>query len=65
MVGGRAREICDRQAKDRQRSSGGDRKSIGAKSVKENLPEPIKGQARDHAGKAVGVSGKLIDAAKL
>jgi hypothetical protein len=29
---------------------------------KENLPDPITtGQARDHAGKAVGVSGKSID----
>jgi ParB-like chromosome segregation protein Spo0J len=32
-------------------------------SVKENLPEQNKGQARDQAGKAVNVSGKSIDMA--
>ena len=59
LVGARARELYDRQAKERQRASGGDRTS--KKAVPANLPEPLKGDARDQAGKAVGVSGKLID----
>lgn len=61
MVGARARDLYDRAAKERQKASGGDRKSGKAKSVQENLPEPISGQARDAVGKAVGVSGRMID----
>ena len=61
MVGARARDYYDRQAKERQKASGGDRKSEKARSVQVNLPEPISGQARDHAARAVGVSGKSID----
>jgi hypothetical protein len=61
MVGARAREIYNRQAKERQRASGGDRKGARAISVPVNLPEPIVGgDARDQAGKAVGVSGRSI-----
>ena len=63
MIGARARAEYDRQAKERQRASGGDRKSAGAKSVQVNLPEPIKSQARDEVGKTVGVSGSTIDRA--
>lgn len=61
MVGAKARDLYDRQAKERQKASGGDRKSQSKKSVQENLPEPIHGQARDQVGQAVGVSGKSID----
>jgi hypothetical protein len=61
MVGARAREIHDKAAKDRQRASGGDRKSKESKSVVENLPQPIQEKARDAVGKAIGVSGKSID----
>ena len=62
MVGARAREIYDRQAKERQKASGGDKKSDKAKSVPVTLPEPMRHEdSRDAAGKAVGVSGKLID----
>lgn len=53
MVGARAREIYDRQAKERQ-------KRKPSNSVPVNLPEQ-KGDARDHAAKAVGVSGKSVD----
>lgn len=50
MCAARAREIYERQAKDRQ------------KLGKENLPDPQQqGQARDKAGKAFGVSGKSVD----
>lgn len=52
MVGARAREIYDKQAKDRQKRK--------PHSVQENLPEQ-KGQSRDAVGKTVGVSGKSID----
>lgn len=61
-VGFRAKRLYTEQAKERQRASGGDRKS--GKSVPVKLPEPIRGDARDMAGKAVGVSGKMIDYAE-
>lgn len=44
------------RAKERQRIVGGDR----TKALPVNLPE-AKGDARDLAGKAVGVSGKSVD----
>ena len=54
MVAARVRGIYEKQAKERQvRKPGG--------SVPENLPEQKKGEARDLAGKAVGVSGKSVD----
>lgn len=55
MVGQRAREFYDEQAKLRQ------------KQGRVKLPDPSSaGHARDQAGKAVGVSGKMIDyAAKV
>lgn len=67
MVGARAREVYDRQAKERQKdaaskagkASGASRR--GETNVPENLPEPSKGDARDQVGKAIGVSGTSID----
>ncbi|MFO1045994.1 MAG: hypothetical protein U0941_29790 [Planctomycetaceae bacterium] len=50
---GRAREIYDRQAKERQKLSEG----RGKKGM-ETFPQ-LNGTARDAAGKAVGVSGRL------
>ncbi len=61
MVGARARGLYDEQAKERQRASGGNRMNAKAKAVPVILPEPLKGDSRDHVGKVVGVSGKLID----
>ena len=61
MVGARAREIYDEQAKERM-SAG--QKSGGRGHTKNspvNLPESLLGDSRDHAAKAVGVSGKSID----
>ena len=57
MVAARARSYYDEQAKRRQRESGGDKRAVPA-----NLPEPSKPHtdARDAAGKAVGVSGKSV-----
>jgi ParB-like chromosome segregation protein Spo0J len=57
MCAARARDIYERQAKERM-SEGGKNKGV------ENFPplEPVK--ARDAAGKAFGVSGKSVDHAK-
>ncbi|HZZ79835.1 MAG TPA: hypothetical protein VFE62_15055 [Gemmataceae bacterium] len=60
MVGARAREIYDRQAKERQRE-GQERGRQKQKGIPVNLPETKPADARDQAGKAVGVSGKSID----
>lgn len=60
MVGARARDYYDRQAKERQKEHG--KTAPGkSKSLPVSLPEVISGDARDHAAKAVGVSGKSID----
>lgn len=57
------------EAKERQKASGGDRKSAAAKSVVKNLPQPIdapvkpqkrRDPSRDRAGKAVNVSGRSM-----
>ena len=58
MCAARAREIYEREAKERQQ--GGQ----GGKLLPANLPEANKGDARDLAGKAFGVSGKSVDHAK-
>jgi hypothetical protein len=68
MVGARAREIYDRQAKERmQESASRAGKASGTARRGEpngpvNLPDrsPSNGDARDQAAKAVGVSGKSI-----
>jgi hypothetical protein len=64
MVGARARECYDKQAKERQREGQerGRDKQAGRKV--ENLPPTDKVKARDQVGKTVGVSGKSIDFAK-
>lgn len=61
MAGARAREIYDRQAKERQHDGQerGRQKQSGA--IVENLPQTDTGKARDQVGKVVGVSGKTID----
>lgn len=53
----------DREAKERQQASGGDRKSGKGKSVVANLPQPNRetGKARDKVADKVGVGGKSID----
>jgi hypothetical protein len=57
MVGNKARDLYDRQAKERQR--GGQ----GGKLLPVKVPE-AKGDARDIAGAAVGVSGVTVDPAR-
>lgn len=52
------------EAKERQKASGGDRKSskTKARSVPDNCPEPIRqGESRNKAGALVGLCGKAID----
>lgn len=57
MVAARAREYYDREAKKRMLA--------GKKAdPPENLPEGKASDARDAAGKAVGVSGKSVDLGK-
>ena len=55
MVAAKAREVYDRQAKERQKLSEG----RGKKGMV-NMPY-LKGSSRDAAGHALGVSGKLVD----
>lgn len=67
MVAARARDIYDRQAKERQQAATvkGNKTRHGIEMpVVENLPPlATPEKARDAAGKAVGVSGKLVDSA--
>lgn len=61
MVAGRAREMYDAAAKERQKQSGKEH-GRGKEKVPVNVPEPIKGDSRDAVGKAIGVSGKTAGA---
>jgi hypothetical protein len=54
MVGGRAKGVYEKQAKERQKLDN---------ASKVNCPDSMKGQARDKAGEAAGVSGKSVDRA--
>lgn len=60
-----------KEAKERQRASGGDRKSESYReSVVEMFPQPIEppapeSKSREQAGKLVGVSGRYVQDAKL
>ena len=54
MVAARARGAYDKQAKERQRGG------RGGKLLPVSLPE-AKGDSRDQAAKAVGVSGRTVD----
>lgn len=56
-VAARTRAIYDRQARERQ----GHGQTAPGQTLTENLPEASKGESRDAAGKAVGVSGKSVD----
>jgi ParB-like chromosome segregation protein Spo0J len=64
MAADKARDWYAAHAKERQRASGGDRKSAASKSVPVPTPEPISGDTRDHVGKAFGVAGTTVDAAR-
>lgn len=59
MVGARARDIYDREAKERQQAT----LKKGESPVPVTLPERGKGESRELAGKAVGVSGSYVDRA--
>jgi hypothetical protein len=58
VVGAKARELFDKLAKERHAALSG-RPSKDKPPI--TLPEVSRGDARDAAGKAVGVSGSLID----
>jgi ParB-like chromosome segregation protein Spo0J len=67
MVAVKLKELLEPEAKERKRANGGDKKSAKAreKSEVEILPPPKdKTKSRDQAAAAVGVSGKLVDAAE-
>jgi ParB-like chromosome segregation protein Spo0J len=57
MVGGRAKGVYEKQAKERQKLSEGQGKKGAV-----NCPD-LKGDSRDKAGEAAGVSGKSVDRA--
>jgi hypothetical protein len=60
MVADKVRDYYDKQAKERQRVRKGDQPGASVA----NLPHLDSGKARDAAGKALGVSGKLVDRAR-
>lgn len=62
MCAARAREVYDRQAKERQKGHGGTAPGK-KKTLVENLPQVKEesGKSRDQVGKAFGVSGKSVD----
>ncbi len=63
LASGRYKEIAAKEAKERQRQAGGDKKSKQRSVVKTSSP-PIKtAKARDVAGEKFGVSGPTVDAA--
>ena len=61
MVGDKARAFYDEAAKERQAEQARRNQPQSQKAVK--LPPLEKSDARDAAGKALGVSGSLIDRA--
>jgi hypothetical protein len=56
-VAAKARGVYDRLAKERQKVRKGDQPG----ATVEILPQLDTGKARDQAGAAVGVSGRLVD----
>ena len=63
MVGDKVREVFDLRAKERQKSHGGTAPGK-TKDTPGNVTGSVSVDARDEAGKAVGVSGSLIDRAR-
>lgn len=61
MVADTLRDFYDAQARERQQAG---LKKGAEKPVPVILPEPAKGDSRDQAGEAVGVSGSLVDNAR-
>jgi hypothetical protein len=60
MVAAKHKKLLEPAAKERQRAAGGDK----AKALPAILPEALKGDSRDVAAAAAGVSGRLVDAAE-
>ena len=59
-----AAKLKDHYAEDAKVRQIAAQKNDAGRSVKDNCPELISGQARDAAGKAFGVSGKSVDRAE-
>lgn len=57
MCAARAKDYYEREAKERQAHG----ETAPGKTLPANLPEASKGDARDKAGEAFGVSGKTVD----
>jgi len=65
MIADDVRDMYTEQAKERMKAGGGDKKSKNAKgSGPVKVPDPIRGDTRDFAGKALGVSGTMVDKAR-
>jgi hypothetical protein len=62
MIGAALMPFYAEQADKRKRELSGTRSNPG--QVVEKIPQPDKAKARDEAGKAAGVNGKYIDAAR-
>lgn len=60
MVADKVRDYYDKLAKERQKVRKGEQPGASV----ETLPQLSEGKARDAAGKAVGVSGRLVDHAR-
>jgi len=58
MCAARARKVYDDVAYERQIASG---KNFGRGKVVAPAPQPLKGKARDAAGKAFGIAGRTVD----
>lgn len=60
ILGVKLKPKYEEAAKERMKKGGGDKKSAAAKSGTESKPDPIRGEARDLAARAVGVSGRTV-----
>ena len=62
MVGARARQWYDDEAKRRMSEGGRSAGKGRPKQGQEHLPDPVPdaGQARDQVARAVGVSGRVV-----
>jgi hypothetical protein len=61
LIGAKARDVYDKLAKERQKAGGAAGGKATHGKVPVTVPEPSRSDSRDAAGKAVGVSGSLVD----
>jgi hypothetical protein len=65
MVAARSKEMYATEAKERMSEGGREAGRGRPQQGPANLPDPIKGDARDKAGKAAGVSGRSVNEAMI